>query len=72
MNTWLTDVVHDLVYEVYMERFMNLVESIQFITCSWKFMRDSFMNCDKLFRVCNLKLVHGLFKKVYELWWMTA
>ena len=38
---------------------------------SWKFMRDSFMNCDKLFRVWNLNLVHGLFMNVHELWWMT-
>ena len=33
---------------------------------SRKFMRDSFMNCDKLFRVWNLNLVHGLFMKVIK------
>ena len=39
---------------------------------SWKFMRDSFMSCDELLWALNLSLVHGLFMKVHELWWMTS
>ena len=31
---------------------------IRFIASSWKFMRDSFMNCDEVLWAWNLNLVH--------------
>ena len=81
MNTWWTNVVHELVHEAHMESFMNsheflwtwkdqfsswkfmrefhkcwwiilnlisLNQLIRFMTSSWMFTTDCFMNCDEL------------------------
>ena len=47
MNTWWTNVVHDLVHEVYMEKFMNSHEFYELGRVNAVhilFMKESFMN----------------------------
>ena len=67
--------VHNLFMKVHEKIswfFTNYYDLIQFMASSWKFMRDSFMNCDEFLWARNLNSFHRLFMKVYELWWMSA
>ena len=70
MNTWWTNVVHDLDYKVHMESLMNsnyLFALGEIILIHSFFTRYSFMNFDELlFILISFNFVHGMFVKVHE------
>ena len=75
MNTWWTNIVHDFgmiswfSYGEFHEQswiFMNLPWSIQFIACSWKFMREFNEFWRIIMSLINLNSVHGYFMKIHE------